>query len=283
MVKKKILITGSNGFIGSYLVRCLKKTDYSLIPLTSKQIDIRDPKIKRFFKGVDIVVHLAAIGENYRPQNLSDFLDINVFGTINLLEAAKNTKIEKFIFASSTKVYGKPLYFPIDEEHPLLPQTFYAVSKALAEENCSLYKDLFDVICLRFSNVYGPGNKKGVVYNFLRGFLKKTPIEVRGGSKKINLIYVDDVISAIRKSIEVEISEVFNICSDDHHSVKEVCEFAKEISGSETQIRIIKEKQFDSILSNKKAKKILEFYPKVNLREGMIHTWKWLRRNQSIR
>jgi len=191
--------------------------------------DIRDSKITNLCsKGIDCIVHLAAntgVGPSVDDPRLD--MDCNVAGTFNMLEAARENGVRKFIFASSGAPAGE-VEPPIHEELPPHPVSPYGASKLAGEGYCSAYYRTFgiDTICLRFGNVYGPRSKKksSVVAKFIRQSLSGETCVIYGdGTQTRDFIYIEDLIKAVTLSMCKNLGgEIFQIATGSEHTVKEV-------------------------------------------------------------
>lgn len=281
MVGKKILITGAGGFIGSALAKRLDGNKLVLISAGAKKpvhgIDIRDKNIGTLFEGCDSIVHLAALGEPQKSLGMDAFMDVNCKGTLSVLEAAKNSGAKKFIFASSTLVYGKPKYLPIDENHPLNPEGPYAISKSISEKDCMNYRDCFDVICLRFSNVYGAGNRNNVIYYFLSSLLRGLAPRINGGSQKRDFIYIDDLVDALLLAIEKGSTGTFNVSFGKSSTIDEVYSLCQRVAGRNIEPERVAHDDEDYEISNESIRKTLGFEPKTDLETGIQKTLEGMR------
>jgi len=185
MSSLKVLITGGSGFIGSHLIDSFLKVGYETVVfdnfssgkienirqyMSNKSFqlikgDVRNPEdVEEAVKGVDAVYHLAAIVNI--PLSIENPLlieDVNVRGTLNLLEASVKHNVQQFIYVSTCAVYGEARYLPIDEEHPTNPLSPYGASKLAAEHYCKVFHQIFGLqtVCLRFFNVYGSRQPSG--------------------------------------------------------------------------------------------------------------------------
>jgi UDP-glucose 4-epimerase len=191
--------------------------------------DIRDSELVNFCaNGVDCIVHLAAntgVGPSVDDPALD--MESNVIGTFNMLEAARQNKIQKFIFASSGAPAGE-VEPPIHEELPPHPVSPYGASKMAGEGYCSAYYRTFgiDTVCLRFGNVYGPRSKRksSVVAKFVRQAIKDEKCTIFGdGTQTRDFIYIEDLIDAIVLTMERKVGgEIFQIATGKEHTVDEI-------------------------------------------------------------
>lgn len=222
------LITGGAGFIGSHLVEEMLKIGWNVKVLDNlasgdlnnfkkvqKDVDFIDmdvrnlPKLKKLKLKADLIIHLAAlVSVNKSILNPKKTFDINLNGTINILEIAREQGINKIILASSSAVYGNINKENIKESDPTIPISPYGLSKLMAEEALALYSRLYGLTTtsLRFFNVFGPrqnGNSpySGVISRFLERLQKgKNPVIYGNGKQTRDFVYVEDVVSAIIKA-----------------------------------------------------------------------------------
>ncbi|MFA4825888.1 MAG: NAD-dependent epimerase/dehydratase family protein [Methanoregula sp.] len=209
--EKTILITGGTGFIGNHLVHELLHSCNVLVISRQKKIphittvnaDITDISVlQNSLKKIDIdlVFHMA--GSTNSPHHTKDpnFFSINAIGTKNVLELCRQKNIEQMVYSSTMEVFGDPLYTPVDEKHPKLPNTNYGVSKWMGEEYCRQYLSAYGICStiLRYSYVYGPGLPPyRVISRFIKNALDNKPLLLNNEGKDINdYIYVGDIVSA---------------------------------------------------------------------------------------
>jgi UDP-glucose 4-epimerase len=216
----KMLITGGAGFVGSHIcdkyireghqVTCLDTGNVSLVQhLCDNQLfnivtlDITDyVSINNFigFKKFDVIIHLAAqIRVDRAISNPSLTWDVNANGTFNLLESARVHNVQKFLFASSSEVYGSAQYCPINENHPLGTDSIYGATKIAGDRMCNSYRKTYnmDIGILRPFNIYGPRQTAGVISLFIGKILHdESPIIQGNGSQSRDYIYIDDIVSA---------------------------------------------------------------------------------------
>ena len=328
-----ILITGGCGFIGVNLIDYLLKTspkikirvldnlsvgtredlaevckfvELDVSHLTSNSPspyvelvigDIRDfNTCLKCCQGIDVVVHLAAnTGVAPSVEDPRSDMEVNVIGTFNILEASRQNKIQKFIFASSGAPLGE-VNPPIHEEIAPKPVSPYGASKLAAEAYCSAYYRTFGLktISLRFGNVYGPRSKhkSSVVAKFFKRALSGEPLEVYGdGNQTRDFIYIDDLIQAIILAINtpsatsyVPWGEVFQIATHKETTVNEIAAKIKEIveSSLEQNVKIVHTSpRIGDVRRNysdiSKAKRILGYEPNYDLDKGLRATFEYFK------
>lgn len=317
MNEKKILVTGADGFIGSHLVEHLVKKGYSVKafvmynsfnswgwldkadPAILKEVeifqgDIRDPfGVKTALSNCHKVLHLAAlIGIPYSYHSPQNYVETNVQGTLNIVQAAKELNIEKVIHTSTSEVYGSAQYVPIDEKHPLQPQSPYSASKIAADQMALSYYYAFGlpVAVLRPFNTYGPRQSaRAVIPTIITQIANcQKTIDLGALTPTRDFTYVDDTVDAFAKALEVNeiVGKTINLGTQFEISigdlVKEIAGLMKpdiQIACDEQRIRPSKS-EVDRLLSNNAlAKQILDWEPKLHgiqgLREGLANTIEW--------
>ena len=299
-----VLVTGGAGFIGSHLVDRLVCCGYGvrvIDDLSSGKLenirghvesgkvefvegDIRDVSVvERCVKDVDVAVHLAAlISVPFSVEHPKVTFDVNVTGTLNLLRACAEAKVERFVFASSCAVYGEPEYLPVDEEHPTNPISPYAESKLAAEQYCLGFneRELLSAVVLRFFNVYGVGQAvndySGVITKFIERCREGLPLVVYGdGTQTRDFVNVSNVVDAILLAMEKNGAEgeIFNVGFGRAVSVQELAETVLETAGVDLEIRHDKPRLGDikhSYADVSKAEKLLGYRPTVSLKAGLL-------------
>lgn len=263
-----VLVTGGAGFIGShicerllgqgYQVICLDNFDSYYAPnlkrdniepfLASKKFkliegDIREQKLVNEVIGQDIeyIFHYAAQpGVRASIENPLKPHEVNATGMLNILQACLNSNVKKLINTSSSSVYGKTLYLPLDEAHPTSPISPYGVSKLMAEHYCRVFSEIYglNIISLRLFTVYGPRMRPDLAISiFTTKALKNEPIEIFGdGSKTRDFTYLDDVVEANLLAMRKDGSEVYNIGSGSRISINELAEKIIKLLGSKSRI-----------------------------------------------
>ncbi|MDI6644188.1 MAG: GDP-mannose 4,6-dehydratase [Methanobacteriaceae archaeon] len=239
---KRILVTGHDGFIGNYLLPELE-VDNEIVTLAEDGgfIDIRDWNKIQEIDDVDVIYHLAAVTfVPYSFDHPRETYEVNVCGTLNMLELARLRDVEKVVVMSSY-VYGRPEYLPIDENHPLKPNNPYTHSKLVMEKLCQGYSSDFSLNCviLRPFNIYGPGQGD----NFLvPSIVKQLPlgrIQLQDPEPKRDFVYVEDVIRAMIKAGAYKTRDnidIFNVGYGKSFKVKEIASKIVELYGKEVQV-----------------------------------------------
>lgn len=293
----KIMITGSSGQIGSHLMEELQdKHDVIGLDIvrpsdavrienaTIVSGDIRNYEMMaKVVKKVDAVIHTAAqISVQESIQNPIADAKTNILGTVNLLMAASQSRIKRFVYFSSAAVFGNPEKIPINEEHPTIPLSPYGISKLAGEKYCVLFHKTYGLptVCIRPFNVYSrrmvPGNQyTGVIQRFAERLRKgKEPIIFGDGKQTRDFIHVNDVVAFTKLCMTKKeaAGEIFNCGSGKAESIHNLAETMIELSGKDIAPRFEKEKVGEireSCADISKATKVLGFKPKVELREGL--------------
>ena len=302
----KILITGGAGFIGSHLTDKLIEKGHSVVVIdnlsTGKkenlnpktkfyEADICDSKIAQIFKEEkpEIVFHFAAqIDVRKSIDNPMSDAEINILGSLNLLENCRKVDIKKFIFISSGgAVYGDTNIIPTPETQPENPESPYGITKMTIEKYLCFYKKTFGLnyTILRPANVYGPRQDSkgegGVVAIFCDKMLKNEEITINGdGEQSRDFVFVDDVVNATFLSIKGEKSNIYNIGTGIETNINEIFRKIKELTNSNCEeIHELAKSggQTRSCLDYSKAKQELGWQPKYNLEDGLKETIKWFK------
>lgn len=298
----KVLVTGGSGFIGSHLVDRLVAEGYGvrvLDDLSSGKLeniaghlrdgglefvqgDVRDSSVvSKCLDGVDAVVHLAALIDIAASVANPDLTyDVNVTGTFNLLKQAEKTKVTKFVFASSTAVYGDAKVLPIKEDSVLSPISPYAASKAAGEAFCSAFSNCYglDTVRLRFFNVYGPRSGiteySGVITKFLGRAVNGQDLIIYGdGEQTRDFIYVSDVVEALMRALKTDVKgDVFNVCTGSPTTINKLVKTLRAVTERNLVVRHSAPRTGDILFSNgdpSKAAQKIGFKAKVSLKTGL--------------
>jgi UDP-glucose 4-epimerase len=283
---KNILVTGGEGFIGSKLVNALsEKNNVRIFDIKSGK-DIKDfDSLLEATKNADIVFHLASlISVEESMKNPSKYIE-NVFcGGSNVLRAAAENNVKRFVFSSSSSVYGEGLS---KEESPISPKSTYALLKAVFERQTEFYKKL-ETVSLRFFNVYGPGQKMNSDYSavipiFITRAIEGKDLVIFGdGKQSRDFVYVEDVVGACCLAAEKG-SGLFNVGSGKATSINELADMIIELTDSKSK-KVYKEAKqgeiFSSMADISKSKRVLGFNPQYDIREGLERTIKWFKKNR---
>ena len=294
----KVLVTGGAGFIGSHLVDRLIQEGNQVVVIdnlsTGKRkqvnkkavlykIDIRSKRIERVFRKERplTVVHLAAqMNVRHSTENPEFDADVNILGTLNLLEHAVNNGVRKVSFASSGgAVYGEQEVFPAAESHRTEPLSPYGISKLAGEKYLAYYANTMGLrtVVLRFANVYGPRQdsegEAGVVAIFSKLMLEGGQPIINGTGKQTrDFVYVDDIVEAIMATIGEDIQGIFNVGTGQESTVNECYGIIKSLTNSSCKDlygAAKKGEQFRSVLDVTKLRERFGWDPQVSLPEGL--------------
>ena len=312
----RVLVTGGAGFIGSHLVEKLLASGHEVVILddfndfydpqtkhgniaglardvTVYHVDLRDSELVRNLfhrEKVDAIAHLAArAGVRPSIQQPRLYYDTNVTGTLHLLEAARVTGVERFVFASSSSVYGASKRIPFSEDEHL-KQTLspYAATKIAGEFLCSTYSHLYNlrVVALRYFTVYGPRQRPDLaIHQFTRRIYAGQPIDQFGdGSTRRDYTYIDDVIQGTMAALQYEGSlfDVFNLGENDTIQLKDLIAAIEKALGKKAKINQLPEQPGDMPLTCadiSKARKLLDYKPTTRLSDGLPRFIEWFLRS----
>jgi UDP-glucuronate 4-epimerase len=314
----KILVTGGAGFIGSHLVEKLLAAGHQVAVLddfndfydpqikqgniaavvdkiTVHQVDLRDAQAVSmvFQKGkFDTVIHLAARA-GVRPSigQPQLYYDTNVGGTLHLLEAARSVGIERFIFASSSSVYGLARTVPFSEDlHLTQTVSQYAATKIAGEFLCSTYSHLYRmrIVVLRFFTVYGPRQRPDLaIHQFTRRIWNGEAIDQFGdGTTRRDYTYIDDIIQGVMASLGYEgpLFDIFNLGENDTIQLKDLIVAIEETLGRRATINQLPEQPGDVPLTCadiSKARRLLGYHPTTPLRLGLPRFVEWFHQTRT--
>ncbi len=303
----KAIITGGAGFIGSHIADRLIEKGFEVIviddlssgkkeniPKGAKfhHCSILDEKVKGIIKKAepDYFFHLAAQMNVRRSVESPTFdAEVNILGSLNLLEVLKDLKLKKFIFASSGgTVYGEQRDFPAKEDHSLNPLCPYGVAKLAVEKYLYYYKENYglDSIALRFANIYGPRQdphgEAGVIAIFATKMINREQALVNGDGKQTrDYVYVKDVVDAVIKVMEVEGSDIFNIGTGIETDVNFIFNHINKYTGAGQEEKHGPPKsgeQFRSVLSSEKILRECDWNPGISMAEGLDLTVEWFKK-----
>jgi nucleoside-diphosphate-sugar epimerase len=313
---KRVLVTGGCGCIGSNLVRKLLKAEPDLIvvlddlsasfewnlPKDSKIQFIHgsvldEEKLKRAFSfRPDYVFHLAA---HFANQNSVDHpetdLMVNGLGTLKTLQYAHLTGVERFVFASSgCSVYGSQAPLPLKEDFVSLHlDTPYQIHKLLGELYCNYFHNYYGlpVAIARYFNVYGPGEVPGkyrnVIPNFIWWAIHRQPLPITGtGEETRDFTFVEDIVDGTLKMgvVEEAVGEAVNLASETETRIIDLANWINELTGNDAGVVFKPRRDWDKVVrrraSIEKAKKILGYEPKTDIKAGLKKTYQWIVENK---
>jgi len=308
-----ILVTGGAGFIGSHLVERLVAEGHRVLCVDNFD-PFYDPSVKRdnlaralrdsrfrLIEGglrdegltgelfqeekIDIVAHLAArAGVRPSVQNPALYADVNIRGTIHLLEACRKNGVRRFVFASSSSVYGNNSRVPFSEEDPAnAPISPYAATKKAGELLCHAYHHLhgIDIACLRYFTVYGPRQRPEMaIYHFTRSIHGGKKISIFGdGSSLRDYTYIDDAIEGTLGALSREHGyQIYNIGESQTISLSQLIQAIEEEMGKKALIDYLPEQPGDvkhTYADIRKARERLGYNPRTDIREGLARFVRW--------
>ena len=315
----KILITGAAGFIGSHLTdNLLKRGDViggvdnfdPFYDVSIKEKNIEQARSHRSFslyrsdicdnselneiiqkEQPDIIIHIAAKA-GVRPSILDPlgYYRTNVEGTINLLECCKKFKINKFIFASTSSIYGNNQKVPFAEEDPVdFPISPYAASKKSAELFCHTYHHLYgiNIFALRFFTVYGPRQRPDLaIHKFFRLIAEGKSIPVYGdGTTCRDYTYIDDIIQGVIRGVDrISGFEIINLGESKTISLSDLIHLIEEIAGTAVKKEFMPLQPGDvqqTYADINKARKVLDYDPRTHMQDGLQKFYDWFMKSKS--
>lgn len=313
---KEFLVTGGAGFIGSHLVDCLLAQRPARVVVVDNFDEFYDPRIKRAniaahlnnqsytlvradirdyaaLKKVfaeqrfDAIIHLAAkVGVRPSVSEPRDYVEVNIDGTMNLLELAERNGVRKFVFGSSSSVYGQAATPPFKEDAPLAPISPYAATKASGELLAHTYSHLYGtrVVCLRFFTVYGARQRPDLaIHKFARMIAGRNPIPVYGdGSAERDFTYIDDILQGVMAAIEYDATpfEIINLGESQTVTVDRMIELLEEALGRKAVIERRPPQPGDLQLTHAditKARKLLGYQPTTPIETGIKKFAEWFK------
>jgi UDP-glucuronate 4-epimerase len=316
-----ILVTGGAGFIGSHLVEKLLVKNHRIIvidnfdPFYDSSIKERNLDQAKNFKNFklyrndildeqalhkiftensfDLIVHIAAKA-GVRPSiaNPSAYYQTNVQGTVNLLEKCKQHGIKKFIFASTSSIYGNNEKVPFSENDPVdFPISPYAATKKAAELICYTYYHLYhiDIHALRFFTVYGPRQRPDLaIHKFFKLIWQNKPIQLYGdGSTSRDYTYIDDIIDGVLKSIEgLSGFEIINLGESQTITLRHLVEVIEQILGKKAYKEFLPMQPGDvrqTFADISKAKRLLGYDPHTSIEQGLADFYEWFKQNYAAK
>lgn len=315
----RVIVTGADGFIGSHLIERLLEEGavvkafcyynsfnswgwIDTLPEAAKSKinifmgDIRDPNgVREALKDIDIVFHLAAlIAIPYSYHSPDSYIDTNIKGTLNILQAARDLNIKRVIITSTSEVYGTALYTPIDEKHPKQPQSPYSASKIGADSLAESFYRSFSlpITIVRPFNTYGPRQSaRAIIPTVITQLLDgEETIKLGDTSPTRDLLFVKDTVEGFVVIAKTDslIGEEVNIATQVEHSVESIALRIIDLINPNAQIitdtqriRPKNSEVFRLLGSNSKLKEHTQWSPAFSLDEGLMATIKWFESPQN--
>ncbi|WP_336343265.1 SDR family NAD(P)-dependent oxidoreductase [Halalkalicoccus ordinarius] len=317
----RILVTGGAGFIGGHIAERFTERGHDVTVLDNFEpyynVGIKEHTVERcrelaeagegsyelvnddirdedlvmdLVEDVDYVYHQAAqAGVRTSVDNPRKVTEINVGGTLNVLEAARMSDIERVVVASSSSVYGKPEYLPYDEDHPTTPVSPYGASKLATEQYARVYSEVYGLptVSLRYFTVYGPRMRPNMaISNFVSRCLHDEPPVIYGdGSQTRDFTYVDDILWVNEQLLETDVAdgEIVNVGSTDNIDIKTLAEEVRDQLAPELELEYGERNDADAEHTHAditKANELLGYEPTTTIREGVGEFIDWYRANE---
>jgi UDP-glucose 4-epimerase len=317
-----ILITGGCGFVGGHLAESFVADGHDVTVLDNfddfysldiKQHNVSDAQaaatksdgsytliegdicdqstVTDAVDGSDIVFHQAAqAGVRHSVEEPQAVNAVNVTGTLNCLQAARAANVDRFVFASSSSVYGKPQYLPYNEEHPTLPISPYGASKVAAEHYTRVFHEVHELstVILRYFTVYGPRMRPNMaISNFVsRCMNSEPPVVYSDGTQTRDFTYIDDIVAANRTLLTSEAAdgEILNIGSSDNISIHDLASLIRDQLAPGLDVEFAKRYDADAEHTHaevEKARKCIGYEPTTNIRDGVEKFIDWYQNNRN--
>ncbi len=302
---KNILVTGGAGFIGSHIVDKLSPENKVIVldnlssgslsnlgkskgRITFIKGDILDKaQLKDIVVEVEFIFHLAAnVGNIKSIEDPYLDMDVNVKGTLNLLEACLKSNIKRLVYSSSGAIFGEAKYLPVDEDHPLNPESPYGVSKLAAEKYCFAFHKVHGLptTSIRYFNVYGSrqgySEYANVIPIFIGRIKDNKSLTIFGDGKQTrDFVFVEDVVTVniLAATQPAAIGQIFNIATGKGKSLLELVSILNAISANENPVVHADARAGEvkhSRANIEKAQKMLGYNPQTDFKEGLLLTWK---------
>ncbi|WP_445475052.1 NAD-dependent epimerase/dehydratase family protein [Methanococcoides methylutens] len=290
-----VLVTGATGFVGPYLVQALIEEGAQVKILSLREAgipsnlfaddleivigDITKPEmLDGITKGIDLVFHLAAIANvDYAIKNPVKTYDVNVRGTLNILEEVRKNPIKKLVYVSSSQVYGVPQYMPVDEMHPIAPREPYSASKAAAENIVNGYAGAYgiDTAIVRPFNIYGPGQDDSfLIPSIIKQASCNDLIEVGNVEPTRDFTYITDVVNGFLAIAESGLG-VYNLGSGIEMKVGDILKRIVDIVNPDIEVRSVIDRQRSGgveiarLCANVSRLKELGWAPTIGIDDGL--------------
>jgi UDP-glucuronate 4-epimerase len=313
----RVMVTGCAGFIGSHLTEALLSDGHEVLGVdcfndnyardaklrnlhTARDwdgfefvpIDLARGALQDLVEEVDIVCHMAA-EPGVRPswgQRFESYVRNNVLATQHLLEAATSQPTKRFVYASSSSIYGQAASFPTSEQATPAPHSPYGLTKLSGEHLCSIYRQNFGIetVTLRYFSVYGPRQRPDMAFTrFCKAALDSSPIEIYGDGKQTrDFTFVADVVSATISAATISGlgGAVMNIGGGSQISLTDAVDILSEVSGRDIEQRLMKRQAGDvrdTAAAIEEARARIAYKPETIIRDGLAAQWHWAQNTYS--
>lgn len=294
----KVAVFGASGFVGINVVNALKQAKLDIVASDIREndtlgvefqaADLLDyDQVERVIKDTDIVIHLAASPLPVSLEKPKLNARINIEGSLNILDAARNNGIKKVIFSSASSIVGEVKYNPVDELHPCLPKTPYGVAKYAMEHYLRVYQELYnlDYLVFRFYNVYGPWQypeSKAVIPMVYNKLTTDGSFTIFGdGNQTRDFIYVGDIAEFFVKAAKNNVkNELLNMGTGKATTIKEIVEISGKILRIKPTLNNLPARpgEIDNFVADTtRLKKLFGSTPQTQLNEGLLKTFDWLK------
>lgn len=294
----KVSVFGASGFVGRNMIKALVNENIETVASDIKEDSIEGvhvypanileyDQVKKIVHDSDYIIHLAASPLPLSLKNPTDNARINIIGTLNIMDAARECGVKKVIFSSASSIVGDVLRNPVDETHPCTPKTPYGVAKYAIEHYLRVYKEIFglDYLVFRFFNIYGPWQlpESGALIPMIYNKLKNTgSFDILGdGTQVRDYVYVGDIADFIIKGIKNEQikNEILNMGTGSGGTIKEVIETAAGILNITPTINYKPPRPGEIsnfVADTTKMKQLFGSAPSTDLKKGLSKTYTWL-------
>lgn len=311
-MSEKVIVTGAAGFIGSHLCEALLDGDHEVVGIdaftANYDVSIKRENVRAFTDHERFTLIESSLGELDLPRVIADaryvfhlaaqpgvreswherfdeYINANIRATHRLCEACKGAPLKKFVYASSSSVYGETAQLPMSESHPTRPLSPYGVTKLSGENLCLLYRENFKlpVVSLRFFTVYGPRQRPDMAFHrFAWRAMDGQPIDVFGnGTQTRDFTYVSDIVAANLLAMEYDGDEsVFNIGGGSRVTLNSAIDLIVEALPDHTEVRYndpVKGDVSHTYADVSLAKRELGYAPKMELKEGIHNEVEWIK------
>lgn len=300
----RTVIFGAAGFVGRNMVESLRKqdktkflaTDFVKSPFSEDveyvELDIQDSEqVEKVVEPGDVILHLAASSLLASMQNPARNMRINVGGTLNILDAAREKKASRLIFSSASSVVGTVNYNPVDERHPCTPKSPYAAAKKACEDYIRIYHEMYGLnyLVFRFFNVYGPYQypvSGGLIPKLYSTLKSRASFTVFGdGSTSRDFIYVGDIVNLLLRAVEPGckvVNELVNLGTGTPTTVLELVNKSGDLLKVSPNLEYKPKRlgEIDNFVADiSKLKNLFDWVPPTTLEKGLKKTFRWLKEN----